>query len=67
VLEEQLGDPGAGEGVDEAEEDDEAETAMTERRRWTSIRFSPSVGVQRDEDEVDELDEDERDDDPPTP
>ena len=37
---------------------------MTARRMWTSISGTPSVGVQRDEDEIDELDEDERDDDP---
>src|SRR6202050_2107773 len=38
-------------------------TRTIERRMWTSIKGSPSVGVQRDEDQVDELDEDERDDD----
>src|ERR1700728_4417456 len=36
---------------------------ISERRRCTSISISLLVGVQRDEDEVDELDEDERHDD----
>src|SRR5665213_1071349 len=41
-------------------------TAMiSERRRCTSISDLSLVGVQRDEHEVDEFDEDERDDDPP--
>ena len=63
--EEHLGDAGAGEGVDEAEEHEADKTHMTsDRRRWTSISRSPSVGVEGDEDEVDELDEDERHDDP---
>src|ERR1700722_1314862 len=40
---------------------------MTERRRWASIRLSPSIGVEGHEDEVDELDEDEGHDDPAHP